>query len=103
MTSYAQREKVLNGVLFAIACALVVAVVATRNTATTTEVDARSTNLLRVYREDEITRVRLERKNGSFTVVRTKTEDGGVGSWSLKEPIVEDAEPFAIEKLLGTL
>lgn len=103
MSSHAHQEKILNGILLAVAVALVVAVFATRHSVTTTEEDARSTNLLRVYREEDITRLRVERKEGSFTVVRTKVEDGGVSSWSLKEPIVEAAEPFGVQKLLGTL
>lgn len=103
MTTQVRRARILNGALFVVALCLVVAVFATRRSVTTSEEDARSTNLLRVYREDEITRLRIERKEGSFTVVRTKADDGGVGSWSLKEPLVEDAEPFAVEKLLGTL
>lgn len=103
MSSHARREKILNGALVAVAFALVVAVFATRHSATTDELDARSTNLMRVYREDEITRVRLERKEGSVTIVRGKAEDGGVASWSLTEPVAEEAEVFAVEKLLGTL
>jgi hypothetical protein len=103
MSSHSRQERILNGALFAVALALVVAVFATRHSVTTSEEDARSTNILRVYREGDITRLRVERKEGSFTVVRTKTEDGGVASWSLKEPIVEDAEPFGVQKLLGTL
>jgi len=103
MSSHARRERILNGALLGLALALVVAVFATRRAVTTSEEDARSTNLLRAYREDDITRVRLERKVGSFTIVRTKAEDGGVSAWSLKEPVVEGAEPFAVEKLLGTL
>src|SRR5262245_50560343 len=103
MSSHARRERILNGVLFGVAFALVVAVLATRRSVTTNEEDARSTNILRVFREEDITRLRVERKDGSFTVVRTKVEDGGVGSWALKEPLVEDAEPFGVQKLLGTL
>src|ERR1041385_4058556 len=103
MSSHAYKEKIVNGVLFAVAFGLVVAVFVTRRSVTTTEEDARSTNLLRAYREDDVTRVRVERKEGTFTIVRTKAEDGGVASWSLKEPVVEEAEPFAVEKILGTL
>jgi hypothetical protein len=103
VSSQARRERILNVALFGVAFALVVAVFATRHTVTTTEEEARSTNLLRVFREEDITRLRIERKAGSFTIVRTKVEDGGVASWSIKEPIVEDAEPFGVQKLLGTL
>jgi hypothetical protein len=99
----ARREYFLNGTLIALAVVLVLAVLFTRNAVTTDEREARTTNLLQVYREDEVTRIRFERKEGAFTLVRTKTDDAGIGTWSLKEPLVEDAEPFAVEKLLGTL
>lgn len=93
-----RQEQWLNGTLVVLALALAVAVFATRETRTTTEEEARSDNLLQVFDDQKITRVRIERKAGSFTVVR-----GENGEFLLKEPFAEDAEPFAVQKLLGTL
>jgi hypothetical protein len=102
MNAY-RRHQVVNAVLVGAALALIVLVFATRSRVTTNEVEARSNNLLSTYREDSITRIRFERKDGSFTLTRTKMDDGGAATWALSEPVKEDAEPFAIQKLEGTL
>jgi len=99
----ARSSQAVSAVLIGVALALVVLVVATRDRLTTAAADARSNNLLQDYREEDITRLRFEKKTGSFTLVRTKMEDGGDASWSLTEPFKEDAEPFGITKILGTL
>jgi len=97
------RAQALNAVLIGVALALVVLVVATRSRTTTTEEEARANNLLVTYREDQITRIRFERKDGSFTLVRTRLDDAGLASWSLTEPVKEDADVFTMQKLEGTL
>ena len=97
------REKLTNAVLIGLAVALAIVVFATRKSVTTSEAELRTTNMLAVYHEYEITRIQLERKGDPFTLVRTKTDDAGIGTWQLTQPRVEDADPFAVEKLLGTL
>jgi hypothetical protein len=98
-----RRAQALNAALIGVALALVVLVVATRSRVTTTEEEARSNNLLETYREEDITRIRFERKDDSFTLTRTKLDDAGLAAWSVTEPVKEDAEPFAVQKLEGTL
>jgi hypothetical protein len=89
-----RRTQIVNAILVGVALALVVLVVATRTRVTTTEEEARSNNLLQTYREEDITRIRFERKDGSFTLSRAKIDDAGVATWGLTEPAKEDAEPF---------
>jgi len=103
VTTRTRRSQIVDAVLVGIALAFVVLVIATRERITTTEAEARANNLLQAYDESDITRVRFERPGGSFTLVRTKTDDAGAATWSLAEPIAEDAEPFGVQKLLGTL
>ncbi len=103
MSSPFRRQQIVNAVLLGSALALIVLVFATRSKVTTSEEEARSNNLLQVYREDDVTRLRFERKDGSFTLGRDKTDDSGVNTWSLTEPVRESAEPFSVQKLLGTL
>lgn len=98
-----RRQQILNAVLLGAALALVVLVLVTRERVTTSEEEARSGNLLQVYRESQVTRLEFERKEGAFTLVRSRMDDAGVGMWSLKEPMVEEAEPFAVQKIMGTL
>jgi hypothetical protein len=97
-----RRTQIVNAILVGVALALVVLVVATRTRVTTTEEEARSNNLLQTYREEDITRIRFERKDGSFTLSRAKIDDAGVATWGLTEPAKEDAEPFTVQKLEGT-
>jgi hypothetical protein len=99
----ARSSQVVNAVLLGTALALVVLVVATRDKITTSEAEARSNNLLQAYDETDVARVRFERKEGSFTLVRTKMDDAGTGTWTITEPMREDAEPFSVQKILGTL
>lgn len=103
MMSHLRRQQTLNAALLGIALALMVLVVSTRERVTTSEAEARSDNLLQVYKESDITRLRFERKDSAFTLVRTRMDDAGEATWAIKEPMVEDAEPFSVQKLLGTL
>ena len=103
VSASARNSQVVNAVLLGTALALVVLVVATREKQTTSEEEARQFNLLQAYEEKDITRLRFERKEGTFALVRTKLDDAGTGTWTLKEPIQEDAEPFSVQKILGTL
>ncbi|HEX4334818.1 MAG TPA: DUF4340 domain-containing protein [Polyangiaceae bacterium] len=98
-----RRAQAVNAVLIGVALALVVLVFATRSRVTTSEEEARSNNLLETYREEDITRIRFERKDGSFTLTRTKLDDAGLATWSVTAPVKEDAEPFTVQKLEGTL
>jgi len=97
------KGQLVNLLLVAAALALVVVVVVTRGKVTTSERDARSDNVLPAYREDDITRVTLERDGKRLVLERTEADDAGDRTWYLKEPIREEADAFAIDKLLGSL
>jgi hypothetical protein len=97
------RRQIENLGLLGVAIALVVAVLVTRGKVTTRERESRSHNLLAAWRDDEVTRVSYDRGDVHFRLERKETGDDYVGEWQLTEPYVEDAEPFSMEKLLGTL
>jgi hypothetical protein len=97
------RSQAGNAILVGVALALVVLVLGTRTAATTAEQEYRFQNLLRAFREDDITRVRFERKEDPFTLKRTGVRDDGAASWQLTEPVKEDAESFGVRKVLDIL
>jgi hypothetical protein len=103
MTSLLRRQQTLSAVLVGVALALVVLVFTTRDKMTTSEAEARGNNLLQYYDETEITRIEFERQDSSFVLLRTKMDDAGQGTWTIKKPVEEDVEPFSIQKLTGSL
>jgi len=97
------RGQLVNLVLVIAAVALLVVVVVTQGRVTTNEQDARSFNLLPAFREDDISRVSLERGGKRLVIVRAPADDAGSISWNIEEPVKEEAEAFAVDKLLGSL
>ena len=97
MSRALMRQRVENLGLLVVALALAVAVVITRGKVTTRERESRSFNLLASWRDGEVTRVSYERGGVRFRLERKETSDDFVGEWQLVEPVVEDADPFAIE------
>lgn len=86
----------LSSLLLALAAiASVLVVLATRSAPTTTERDARAKNLVPVWHEDEISRVRLER--GDSVLELERTSDGFV----VKTPSPEPADDAAAQKLVS--
>lgn len=102
MSSHARRQQIGNAVLVGTALALVVLVLVTRRAPTTAEQEYRANNLLQAFREEEITRVRFERKEGAFTLRRTEPGEEGSG-WQLTEPMKEPAETFGVQKVLNVV
>jgi hypothetical protein len=86
-----------------VALGLIVAVFVTRGRVTTGEREARENNLLSAFRETEITQLRLEGGKSPFTLERTAPDDAGESSWKLTAPVQEEAEAYAMDKLLGSL
>jgi hypothetical protein len=101
--SRADRQRWTNLALLALAIGLVIAVVATRGKVTTTERETRAFNVLAAWREDEVTRITYDRGSEHFQLERVPEADRENVEWRLTKPYLEDAEPFATEKLLGTL
>jgi hypothetical protein len=92
------RELVSLG-LALLALVSVAAVVVTRHEPTTAEKDARASNLLASFREEEVTRVELRR--GANVVVVERSADGS--TYSLRGPTSESADPAAVERLIDAL
>src|SRR3954468_9575399 len=86
----------LSSLLLALAAiASVLVVLATRSAPTTTERDARAKNLVPVWHEDEISRIKLQR--GHPVLELDPTHDGFV----LKTPTPEPADDAAAQKLVS--
>lgn len=97
------RQNVVNWALAALAAALVVVVVVTGGSVTTSEKEARSFNVLAAWRDNEISRVSITRGNDVVRLERKGGGDGGDATWYIKQPYEEEADPFSVDKLLGTL
>lgn len=97
------RSQLVNLALVALALGLVVAVVVTSGKVTTSEQDARSFNLLPSYREDDVSRITLEKDGTKLVLERASSGDAGDTTWNLKEPVQEEADAYAVDKLLGSL
>ncbi len=92
-----------NIAVIGLALAAIIAVFATSDRVTTSEREARESNVLSAFREADISRVEVHSAKGNLLLERERGQDGGDDSWMLREPIKEEADPFAIQKLLGTL
>jgi hypothetical protein len=97
------RGQIVNVVLALVALALVIVVVVTSTRVTTEEREARERNVLSAFRDREISRISLERGGRKLVVQRSTTPDAGDASWRLSEPLEEEAEAYAMDKLLGSL
>lgn len=97
------KRQLVNLALVAAALVLLVVVLSTKGTVTTSEKDARSFNLLSAYREDDITRLTLTRDGKRLVLVRVTSGDAGDTSWNIEEPVKEEADAYAVDKLLGSL
>ncbi len=89
--------------LIAASIVAVVAVIATQNRVTTSEREAREHNVLSAFRQDDLTRISLDHEGKHFVLQRSAADDAGDATWSLREPIVEEADAYAIDKLTGAL
>ncbi|MES1178344.1 MAG: DUF4340 domain-containing protein [Myxococcales bacterium] len=96
------RGTILNATIALLACVSVVAVVATRNVASTKDSEGRAQNLLPVFRAEDATRVELRRGDQKITLIRSGT-DGGSAVFSLIEPVRELADATTADKLLSAL
>lgn len=85
--------------LAVLAVASVGVVLVTRHAPTTAEKDARASNLLPTFREDEVERLELRR--GSAVTVVERSRDGT--SYELRTPASEPADGAAVERLIDAL
>jgi hypothetical protein len=102
MASFA-RKNLVSLVLIGAALAGVVAVIATRHKVTTGEQESRERNVLSAYRQEDLTKISLEREGKRIVLERSALDDAGDAVWSLVEPVKEEADAYAIDKLTGSL
>lgn len=99
----AVRRQLVNLLLIAGALGLVIVVFVTKGRVTTSEKDARSSNLLAAFREDEITKLSLTNGGKRLVLTRKPSGDAGDSAFVLEEPVREEADAYAVDKLLGSL
>lgn len=97
------KRQLVNLGLVVAALVLLGVVLWTQGKVTTGEKDARSFNLLSAFREDEITRLTFTRDGKRLVVARVPSGDAGDTSWNIEEPFREEADAYAVDKLLGSL
>jgi hypothetical protein len=93
------RRELVSVVLTVLALASVAVVLVTRNAPTTAEKDARASNLLATFREEDVERLELRR--GSDVTVVERGADGT--SYLLRAPVPEPADAAAVERLIDGL
>jgi hypothetical protein len=96
------RGTLLNASIALLACASAVAVVATRDVASTKDSEGRAQNLVPVYRAEDAARVELWRAEQKIALVRSGN-DGGSAVFSLVEPVRELADATTVDKFLSAL
>ena len=111
------RARWTNLALVLLAVASVLLVVWSGRTATRAD-EVRRGHLLPVFRQEDVRRIELRRGNTRSVVVRRAAAGGAGGQgqagpeepadplaseWLLTEPVETDAEPVAVQKLLGSL
>ena len=97
------KRQAVNLALIAAAVALLIVVLVTSGRVTTGEQTARENNVLPAFREDDITRLVLERGGKRVVLERVKSGDAGDSTWNLLEPVKEEADVYGVDKLLGSL
>jgi hypothetical protein len=96
------RRVVTSWLLLALAAVAVVLVLVTRRSVTSSEVGAREHSLLKVFREDEITRIEIEGHGQGFAVERGEAPRDA-SEFHLVKPVSERAKREAVDELLRTL
>jgi hypothetical protein len=97
------RRQIVNIALVVVAAVLVVAVILTSGGVTTSEQSARENNVLAAYREDDIRKIAIEQQGKRVVIERDASPDAGEGTFLITEPVKEEADAYAIRKLLGSL
>ena len=97
------KRHLSNIVLAVIALGLVVTLVVTRGSVTTTEQKARENNVLKAFREPEVTRLELLRGKEHVVLVRSQPADSGIDHWTFEQPYQERADDGEVDDYVSTL
>src|SRR5687768_17260248 len=94
-----RRAVFVNGALLALALGTLGVVWATRDVATTADLEARKSKLFRSWNDDAITHVRLQRGQQALELVREPES----GEFRIEKPWRERADVATVRSLLGSL
>jgi hypothetical protein len=97
------RAKLVNGALGVAALALLLVVVATRERLTTGERQARQDHVLVRFDPGSLDRVEIARGSDRLVLERATGPDAADASFRITSPTVEEADPTAIQQLIGSL
>ncbi len=103
------RRQLSNIILVAVALGLVVTLIVTQGVVTTGEKVSREANLLKAFREPDVSRLELQRPadqgsvGGTFTLVRTQQADSGLDHWDFEQPFQERADDIEVDDYVSTL
>lgn len=97
------KRHLSNIVLAVIALGLVITLVVTQGSVTTTEKTAREQNVLKAFREPEVSRLELLRGKERVVLVRSQAEDAGIDHWDFEQPYQERADDSEVDDYVSTL
>jgi hypothetical protein len=98
-----RAKELTNVVLLLVALGTGVAVYLSRSAPSTDEQEARTNNLIKTWREDEVSRIEIFEANQTLTLERAKASDAGDSTWNILAPVKEEADPEAVERLLAAI
>jgi hypothetical protein len=99
----AARQRAVNFGLLFVAALLVLVALVTRGSVTSGELAARPNNVLAAWRQDDVSRLVIERGGKQIELERDAGDGAGESDWQLRKPIRERAEPHAVHQVLGAL
>ena len=102
MSTARRRRSYVDIGLVVTAVVLVLATVGTADRVTTDELDHREALVLGAFRDDDFTRVLIERGQEKVELVRTAVDEDGDATWTIKQPFEEEAEFDSVEDYLTT-
>ncbi|MCB9589806.1 MAG: DUF4340 domain-containing protein [Polyangiaceae bacterium] len=97
------RRHLSNIVLAVIAIGLVVTLIVTQGSVTTNEKTARERNVLKAFREPEVSRLELLRGKETVVLKRSQPKDSGVDHWDFEQPFQERADDGEVDDYVSTL
>lgn len=97
------KRQLSNIILVIVAVGLVVTLIVTQGAVTTGEKASREGNLLKAFREPDVSRLEFERPDGKFSLVRTQRADSGLDHWDFDQPFQERADDIEVDDYVSTL
>ncbi len=102
MSTARRRRSYVDIGLVVLAVVLVLTTIGTADRVTTDELDQREALVLGAFRDDDFTRVVIERGREKIELVRTAVDEDGDAIWTIKQPFEEEAEYDSVDDYLTT-